>query len=73
MIACNRHPPAVPYTRCELQARALTALVDAQKEGDSVVVLLVDREDPAHMALACIGTLPPAVLARVLELSEVAL
>lgn len=56
MIVCTKHGSARGWCKCELQERAQRQRDDAQRDGDAVVLYLIDRDDPTHIALATLGT-----------------
>jgi hypothetical protein len=65
VIICTQHPNKYIDSRCELQQRVAELLLEAQRDGDAVVLYLIDRDDPTHIAMATIGTDP--AIARMVE------
>lgn len=55
MIVCNQHDL---LTECPLRARAADSWQDATRNIDQVGVVLIDRDDPTHIALALVGMDP---------------
>lgn len=54
MIICNKHPQKFVDPHCGLQKRITRAWMDAQADGDTVFIAMVDRDDPDHVALCII-------------------
>ena len=77
MICCTKHKRVFVEFHCALQECASAAWIEAQAAGDHAVVVLVDREDPTHVAMACMDEaitemIDGALLSRMRGLANVA-
>ncbi len=66
MIVCTRHPRCYVLKQCALQERVSAAMIEAQRHGDEAIVVLVERDNPGHAALAAIGSVATYEAAKVL-------
>jgi len=68
MVGCTKHARAYVILECPLQVRARDLYIEAQRQGDHAAVVLVDRDDREHVALACLDDELERVLAGPLDI-----